>query len=147
MAHSLESRVPFLDNELVDFASRIPTRHLLNGSWIAGAQQDPNLCGKYILRKAMNGVLPQLITENRKQGFSAPDQTWYMQQLMGYIRSVILSDRALDRGYFQKPFLEKVLAEHIQGLANHRLLIWSLLSFEWWNRIFMDGETAPHHPG
>jgi len=140
MAHSLESRVPFLDNELVDFTSKIPAKYLIDSSWISGAGDDINLSGKYVLRRSMEGVLPDEIIKNRKQGFSAPDQSWYMQQLVDYIRSMILSDRALDRGYFRKNFLETILDEHVRGDANHRLLIWSLLSFEWWNRIFIDGE-------
>jgi len=48
----------------------------------------------------------------------------------------------MDRGYFQKQYLENILNEHISGKVNHRLLIWSLLSFEWWNRIFIDGERV-----
>jgi len=141
MAHSLESRVPFLDNELVDFTTKIPTKYLLSESWIKEAKHDINLSGKYILRRAMEGVLPSEINRNRKQGFSAPDQSWYMQKLVQYIRNNILSERSLSRGYFQKKYLEKILDEHISGKKNHRLLIWSLLSFEWWNRIFIDGES------
>jgi len=140
MAHSLESRVPFLDNELVDFTTKIPCKYLLNDSWIESAGTDVNLSGKYLLRKGMEGILPKEIIENRKQGFSAPDQSWYMQQLVRFIRHLILSDRSLDRSYFNKEYIETILDEHLRGEANHRLLIWSLLSFEWWNRIFIDGE-------
>lgn len=142
MAHSLESRVPFLDNELVDFTSKIPAKYLLNGHWIEAAEKDLNLSGKYVLRRAMEGLLPREIIENRKQGFSAPDQSWYMQHLVKYIRGIILSERSLERGYFQKPYLDRILEQHISGKVNHRLLIWSLLSFEWWNRIFIDGELV-----
>ncbi|MBW2323582.1 MAG: asparagine synthase (glutamine-hydrolyzing) [Deltaproteobacteria bacterium] len=140
MAHSLESRVPFLDNELVDFTTSIPTKYLINDSWIKSANNDVNLSGKYIFRRAMEGTLPKVILENRKQGFSAPEQSWYMQRLVNYIKNVILSERSLNRGYFKRQYIEKVLEEHTAGKMNHRLLIWSLLSFEWWNRIFIDGE-------
>jgi len=142
MAHSLEARVPFLDNDLVDFTSKIPTNYLLNDSWHNGGKNDINLSGKHTLRRAMEGILPKEIIENRKQGFSAPDQSWYMKHLVQYIKSIILSDRSMDRGYFQKQYLENILNEHISGKVNHRLLIWSLLSFEWWNRIFIDGERV-----
>jgi len=145
MAHSLESRVPFLDNLLVDFTTHVPTRYLINRTWHEKAAEDINLSGKYLLRKAMSDLLPQEIIENRKQGFSAPDQSWYMQQLVRYIKSTILSEQSLDRGYFQREFIERILSEHINGEANHRLLIWSLLSFEFWNRIFIDGLT-PDRP-
>jgi asparagine synthase (glutamine-hydrolysing) len=90
----------------------------------------------------MQNLLPPEIIQNRKQGFSAPDQSWYMQQLVEYIRSIVLSDRSLDRGYLQRAYLERVLEDHVAGRANNRLLIWSLLSFEWWNRIFVDGESV-----
>ncbi len=141
MAHSLESRVPFLDNELVDFTTHIPTKYLINNEWLGAASDDINLSGKYVLRQAMKGILPREIIENRKQGFSAPDQSWYMNQLVQYIRDIVLSERSLDRGYFRREFIEKVLDEHVSGRVNHRLLIWSLLSFEWWNRIFVDRES------
>ena len=140
MAHSLESRVPFLDNELVDFTTKIPCKYLLNNKWIKAAQDDLNLSGKHILRQAMADLLPREILENRKQGFSAPDQSWYMQHLVEYIKGTILCDRSLDRGHFEKDYIEGVLQDHVAGKANNRLLIWSLLSFEWWNRIFIDGE-------
>lgn len=140
MAHSLESRVPFLDNELVDFAMSLPSKYLLDSTWCEAVMQDCNLSGKYILRRAMSGILPNDIIQNRKQGFSAPDQSWYMKQLLEYVRSILLSSRSLDRGYFQRDYLERILAEHVAGKANHRLLIWSLLSFEWWNRLFLDGD-------
>ena len=142
MAHSLESRVPFLDNELVDFTTRIPSKYMLNDHWTESARSDINVSGKYILRRAMDKILPREIIENRKQGFSPPDQSWYMQQLVRYIKGTILSERSLDRGHFQKEYIEKILDEHITGQANHRLLIWSLLSFEWWNRLFIDGEKT-----
>ncbi|MBK7141058.1 MAG: asparagine synthase (glutamine-hydrolyzing) [bacterium] len=142
MAHSLESRVPFLDNALVDFAMKLPSKYLINTEWSEAVKSDANLSGKYLLRQAMKGILPNDIIENRKQGFSAPDQSWYMKQLVDYIRSTILSPQALDRGYFQKDYLEKVIDDHVSGRVNHRLLIWSLLSFEHWNRLFLDGEAV-----
>ncbi len=142
MAHSLESRVPFLDNELVDFAMGIPSQYLINRNWTDAVKTDTNLSGKYILRRAMSGILPSEIIENRKQGFSAPDQSWYMRQLVEYIRSIILSPRSLDRGYFRKEYLETIIEQHTTGKINHRLLIWSLLSFEWWNRLFLDGDSV-----
>ncbi|MBW2062735.1 MAG: asparagine synthase C-terminal domain-containing protein, partial [Deltaproteobacteria bacterium] len=147
MAHSLESRVPFLDNELVDYTRTIPSKYLINGSWIKSANHDVNLSGKYIFRRAMEGILPKEIIENRKQGFSAPDQSWYMQQLVKYIKSVVLSERCLERGYFKRQYIEKILEEHTCGQKNYRLLIWSLLSFEWWNRIFIDGERIKQTEG
>jgi asparagine synthase (glutamine-hydrolysing) len=134
MANSLEARVPFLDNELVELALRIPV-HL---------QYDAS-SGKRILREAMKGLLPDDVLARPKQGFSPPDQSWYRGPTMEYIKSVLLAPRTTSRGYFRAPWVERTLAEHSAGRANHRLLIWSLLCFEWWNRLFIDGEQPDRH--
>jgi asparagine synthase (glutamine-hydrolysing) len=133
MAHSLEDRVPFLDNDLVEIARRIPAR-LKHG----------DETGKKILRAAMRDLLPAEITHKRKQGFSPPDGSWYRGPTMDYIREMLLNDRSLDRGYFEPDYIVAMLEEHLHGRVNHRLLIWSLLCFEWWNRLFVDGE--PERP-
>jgi asparagine synthase (glutamine-hydrolysing) len=90
MAHSLEARVPFLDNELVDLAVRIPSR-----------LKHADAGGKRLLRQAMKGLLSDEIIEKRKQGFSPPDQSWYRGPTMDYIREILLDPRSLNRGYFQ----------------------------------------------
>jgi asparagine synthase (glutamine-hydrolysing) len=134
MAHGLEARVPFLDNELVDVARRIP-----------GHLKHRDEGGKRLLRRAMQGLLPEELIKKPKQGFSPPDRSWYRGPTMVYIREILLDRRTLDRGWFQESYVRRVLAEHIDGRVNHRLLIWSLLCFEWWNRLFVDGETAARH--
>jgi asparagine synthase (glutamine-hydrolysing) len=134
MAHSLESRVPFLDNELVEVARRIPSR-----------LKHSNGGGKRILRQAMYGLLPDEIIDKPKQGFSPPDESWYRGPTMEQIRSLLLDRRTTERGYFQPAALHRVLDEHEAGRRNHRLLIWSLLCFEWWNRLFIDGERSSRH--
>ena len=134
MAHSLESRVPFLDNELVDLARRIPAR-------LKNADEG----GKRILRRAMSELLPAEILAKRKQGFSPPDESWYRGPTMDYIQEILLDARSLERGYFRPDYIRSMLEEHVRGRVNHRLLIWSLLSFEWWNRLFIDGESTVRH--
>jgi asparagine synthase (glutamine-hydrolysing) len=134
MANSLEARVPFLDNDLVDLALRIPI-HL---------QYDATT-GKRILREAVREFLPGDVVKRPKQGFSPPDQSWYRGPTMDYIKEIVLSPRAVSRGYFRTAWIERMLAEHSAGLTNHRLLIWSLLCFEWWNRLFIDGEQPARH--
>lgn len=134
MAHGLEVRVPFLDDALVDVARRIPTglKHT-HGE------------GKRVLRSAMATLLPPALLTKQKQGFSPPDQSWYRGPSMDYIRDLLLDPRTLARGYFQPAYVERILAAHLQGRVNHRLLIWSLLCFEWWNRLFIDGEPPLRH--
>jgi asparagine synthase (glutamine-hydrolysing) len=148
-AHALEARVPFLDDDLVDYSLSLPADYKLNLQGLLGS--DPGALngaalqssdGKYVLRAAMEGLLPEEILQKKKQGFSTPDDSWYRGGAPGYIRDIILSPRALERGYFRAEYIEKMLDEHVEGRKNHRLLIWSLLSFEWWNRIFVDGDRG-----
>jgi asparagine synthase (glutamine-hydrolysing) len=134
MAHGLEVRVPFLGNELVDVARRIPPRLQ------AGGQS-----GKALLRRAMADLLPASIVEKPKQGFSPPDESWYRGPTMDGIRALLLERRSLDRGYFQPAAVRRVLDDHLEGRRNNRLLIWSLVTFEWWNRLFVDGEPRARH--
>ena len=127
MAHGLEARVPFLDNELVDFALQIPGR-VRNGSSE----------GKKLLREAARGLLPDALVAKRKQGFSPPDRTWYRGQNLSYVREVLLDSSALGRDLFRPARVEQVIEQHSRGEADHRLLIWSLLCLEWWHRLFVD---------
>jgi asparagine synthase (glutamine-hydrolysing) len=151
MAHSLETRVPFLDNDLVSFALKIPSQYKLpfaNGistveENVVGAKTRffaQSNSGKHIFRQAMRGMVPDEILDRKKQGFSPPDQSWYRGPTMGYLRDVLLDDRALSRGFFDPETLRRIVHEHTEGKINHRLLLWSLLSFEWWNRTFIDEE-------
>ncbi len=146
MAHSLESRVPLLDNEVVDFATGLPTALLVNYGWAKNPTRDPNLAGKYVFRRAMEGVLPDAILTKRKQGFSAPEQAWYMGPLTDYVRRELLGPRAALLQLIEHQAIARVLDEHTSGKANHRLLIWSLLCFERWCRIFLLGESDDAGP-
>lgn len=129
MAHSVEARVPFLDNKLVDLVSRIPSElKFQNGE------------SKIVLKQAMQGLLPEETLRRRKQGFTPPDQSWYKRESLAYLRDLILGDRALARGYFQPEAVRRILDDHLNDRRNHRFLIWSLACFEWWNRLFVDRE-------
>ena len=132
MAHSVESRVPFMDNELVEFVLKMPASMKLNASSV-----------KHVLRESMRGLLPPEALSRKKQGFTPPDQSWYRKETADYINDLILGDRARDRGYFQPGYVEKLFADHTSGRGNHRFLLWSLMCFEWWNRTFVDGDPVP----
>jgi asparagine synthase (glutamine-hydrolysing) len=156
MAHSLETRVPFLDNTLVDFACRIPI-----GLKVAGINQlermDENLLrkkeeyrsrmhtGKNILRQAMARILPPDVTGARKQGFSAPDESWFRGRAEEYIRQTLLDPAARIHEYLNPAFVEQTLDEHITGRQNRRLLIWSFLSFENWLEQYQTPAAQPAH--
>jgi asparagine synthase (glutamine-hydrolysing) len=147
MAHSLETRVPFLDNQLVDFAMRIPVRMKVMGiEGLARLDEDyPRKkalyaqrmhTGKSILRKAAESILPANVRDARKQGFSAPDESWFRGKSEDYIRETLLQPSALLREYLSEDYIEEALRQHTSGERNRRLLIWSLLSFETWLRRF-----------
>lgn len=149
MAHSLETRVPFLDNELVDFAMKIPPSLKLKNlkNLIKIDENEPGKLRKYyektndgkiILRKAMQKLIPNKILEREKQGFSAPDGSWFRGESVEYLKSLLLSPKARIYNYLNPNFIKKRINEHAIGKVNYRLFIWSLLSFEWWLRLFLD---------
>ncbi|HLH65327.1 MAG TPA: asparagine synthase (glutamine-hydrolyzing) [Solirubrobacteraceae bacterium] len=131
MAHGLEARVPFLDNELVELALRIPARVR------AGSGE-----GKALLRHAARAFLPDALVRKRKQGFSPPDGTWYRGRNLSYVREILLDPGSLRRGLFRPEFVDRVIRDHADGKADNRLMIWSLLSLEWWHRMFVDDAGA-----
>ena len=147
MAHGLESRVPFLDNALVDFAMRVPVGFKLEADLLREAVDEDDIVkrqrfrrsseGKTVLRKAMQRLIPPEIIERKKQGFSGPYESWYRGESLDYIRRLLTSPRARYREFLEPGFVERVLAEHQSATRNHRLLIWSLLCFEVWLRRFM----------
>ena len=140
MAHGLETRVPFLDNELADLAWQIPPAMKVDLPRVA-AGADGHVCsadGKRILRRAMGRYLPEEFTNQPKQGFSPPDESWYRGPSMDYLKSVLFDKRTVERPWFDQDFIAKTLNEHFAGRQNHRLLIWSLLSLEWLQRHFVD---------
>jgi asparagine synthase (glutamine-hydrolysing) len=150
MANGLEERYPFLDNELVDFAMKIPVRYKL-GNFEKMIRIDENVTGKKnifrdyddgknVLRKAMLQVIPKEIIQRKKQGFSAPDESWYRGENASYVKELLLGYDVAMYDYINKSYVEKILHEHIDKHINHRLLIWSFLCFEWWCRLFLKNE-------
>jgi len=129
MAHSLETRVPFLDNDLVDFASQLPKslkiantpkevdENNLRDKEKAQAQ------GKTILRKTLSKYLDKQVTENKKQGFSSPDASWFKGESIDYVKKE-LSSHSLP---FNDESVQKILNEHLSGAKNNRLAIFSFL--------------------
>lgn len=147
MAHSLETRVPFLDNDLVDFALQVPVSLKVDG--LDNIERiDENVPrkmsvyhkkidkGKNILRNTMERILPSEITGAKKQGFSAPDESWFRGRSEGYVRELLLNGNARINEYLNPEFVKSTLELHSQQKENKRLLIWSLLSFEKWLDIF-----------
>jgi asparagine synthase (glutamine-hydrolysing) len=91
MANSLEARCPFLDQEFLEFSCAIPTKLKLKG-----------MTTKYILKRALQGIVPQQIIDRKKHGFGVPVGRWFRTSLNGYLHETLLSDVALARGYFDE---------------------------------------------
>jgi len=93
--------------------------------------------GKVILRKAMRELIPQEILEREKQGFSAPDASWFRGESIEYVKKTLLEKKARIYEFLNPVFIKRKIDEHTSGKKNNRLFIWSLLSFEWWLRKFL----------
>lgn len=146
MAHGLETRVPFLDNDLVDFAMRIPLHLKLRGR-SDEAIVDENTVGnkvesffeksrdgKLILRELSKRYVPDSIGGSVKQGFSAPDATWFRGQSVDFVMSVLASSETLLFDVFDRQTVQRLVKDHVEGKRNRRLLLWSLISMEMWLR-------------
>ena len=156
MAHGLEERFPFMDNDLVDFAMKVPVKHKLGNLTDEIAKINENETaekkksisyrefddGKNVLRKAMSDFIPETIINRKKQGFSAPDESWYRGKNAEYVKDLLLSENTVSSKYINKDYIIKTVDEHINKGINHRLLIWSFMNFEWWCRIFINGEKV-----
>jgi asparagine synthase (glutamine-hydrolysing) len=129
MSASLESRVPFLDNALVDLVAAIPARFKLQG-WKT----------KTLLREAVRDIVPPTILNRKKMGFPVPISTWLRGPFWPLLESVVLGERARARGLFDNANVEELAYEHRRGLADHSERLWLLLNLELWQRIFVDGE-------
>ena len=127
MANSLEARSPFLDHEFMEFAAKIPADLKLMGKTT-----------KYILKEALKGILPDEVLFRNKMGFGVPIDRWFRNELKDMAYDVILSERAMARGYFKKEAIKKILDEHTSGKWNWQNHIWNLLMLELWQRMFID---------
>lgn len=149
MAHGLETRVPFLDNDLMDFAQRLPVSAKL-GHLDDVVQLNENVPGpktreffaqardgKVLLREVMSRYIPPNVTKRAKQGFSGPDASWFRGESIKYITDVLFSGDPFIYEFLDRRIVEDLVEQHLQGRQNRRLLVWSLLYLETWCRIFL----------
>lgn len=144
MAHSLETRVPFMDNDLVDFAMACPVSLKLNrlqevikiNENEAGDKQGQYFRktndGKQILRDMMACYIPDEITKAEKQGFSSPDASWFKGDSIDFVRNRLLGNGARIYDVLDRGAVEELVGQHLRGEENRRLLIWSLLNVNEW---------------
>jgi asparagine synthase (glutamine-hydrolysing) len=150
MAHGLETRVPFMDNDLVDFAMSCPVNLKLNNlaEVVRINENDPGnkratyfqktRDGKQILRDVMGRYIPQDIVNGEKQGFSAPDASWFKGESIDFVTRQLFNGRANIYQWMDAAVVQGLLKEHLVGDKNWRLLIWSLLSVDRWASTFLD---------
>jgi asparagine synthase (glutamine-hydrolysing) len=129
MAASIESRVPFLDHKLVEFAALLPDRWKLSG-WTT----------KRVLRESMKGLLPESILNRPKMGFPVPFASWTRGRWNAVARDVLLDRRARERGLVDATAVDRLLTAHAEGRTDGGDRIWSLLNLELWHRTFIDKE-------
>ncbi len=128
MAASIESRVPFLDHVLVEFAAQLPDRWKLSG-----------LTTKKILRTAAQGLLPPEILNRPKMGFPVPFEEWSRGRWSGWVRDILLDRRTRERGLFDTVAVTRLLDDHVRGTRKVSDIVWSLVNLELWYRTFIDG--------
>jgi len=142
MAHGLETRVPLLDNDLVDFAMKCPV-NLKVRNLDSVLRVDENLPGdkrevyfaksqdgKSILREVMSRNIPEIVAKAKKQGFSSPDSSWFRGDSSNFVQQRLGREGASIYGYLDFEEIQSLLNEHQTGKVNRRLLVWSLLSLE-----------------
>jgi asparagine synthase (glutamine-hydrolysing) len=125
MAHSLESRVPLLDNDLVDFTLSLPVEYLVRGN-----------VGKRVFRDSVAPLLPRVIVEKPKMGFGPPDASWYRHQLRDFLEERLCSAELTRSAIFDPTFIRRKLDLHLSGQDNQVPLLWSALSVQSWHRQF-----------
>jgi len=129
MAVSLEVRAPYLDPRVDEFAASLPPRYKLHG-----------YTSKYILKKSAKGLVPPFVWRRGKKGFGVPFAKWLKGELRPLAHDLLSPERLRRSGIFDPAYVAKLQDEHERGIANHRKLLWTLLSFELWRESFV--ETA-----
>lgn len=149
MAHGLETRVPFLDNDLVDFAMALPVgTKVRNLDQIVAldendvtrkAQQNfqETRDGKYLLREVMSRHVPSEVTARKKQGFSSPDASWFRGESVDFVGKTLTEKPTAVSETLDSGVLQGLLGEHFAGKRNRRLLIWSLINIEFWKKLWL----------
>ncbi len=130
-AASVEVRVPFLDNELIGFMERVPPRLKLKG-----------FTGKYVLRQAMSGIVPDEVLRRRKAAFGAPIRKWLRYDLRATVDDLLSDEVVRQRGLFDPVAIRKLVSDDRNGIRDNAYRIWALLTLETWQRTFLDRSVS-----
>jgi len=131
MGAGIEARVPFLDHKVVEFAARLPQRLKVRG-----------LYSKIVLKRIAERHVPRDAVYRRKVGFTVPLTRWFAGPWRGLVSSVLLSDRCLDRGYYDADAVRSIVGSHVARRVDREQGIWLLLALELWHRLFVDDDGS-----
>jgi asparagine synthase (glutamine-hydrolysing) len=131
MGAGVEARVPFLDHRLVEFAARLPRRLKVSG-----------LRSKILLKRLAARYLPAQVIHRRKVGFTVPLTQWFAGPWRALLEDLLLSERCLDRGYYDPAVVRRIVAEHVERRVDREQGIWLLLALELWHRLFVDDDGS-----
>jgi asparagine synthase (glutamine-hydrolysing) len=126
MAVSLETRAPFLDPRIGEFAASLPLDYKLRGNK-----------GKYILKRAVESLLPRSILTRSKKGFGIPVAAWLNGRLNNLMHDLLSPERLADQGLFESNYVQLLITEHEKGIASHHKQLWTLLVFQLWYDSFL----------
>jgi asparagine synthase (glutamine-hydrolysing) len=136
MAHGLEVRPPLLEHRMVELAGHLPANLKLRGTKL-----------KYILRKVAARYLPRELVYRPKQGFGFPLARWMRTDLAPLLRRVMADSRFVMAGVFSRPYVDRLLEEHLAGRRDHNFRIWILLNLEIWHRLFLEQQSVEEVSG
>jgi asparagine synthase (glutamine-hydrolysing) len=131
MGAGVEARVPFLDHRVVEFAASLPQHLKVSG-----------LSSKIVLKRLAERYIPRETIYRRKVGFTVPLTRWFVGPWRGLIDDVLLSDRCLDRGYYDADVVRRIVEDHVQGRVDREQGIWLMLALELWHRLFVDEDGS-----
>jgi asparagine synthase (glutamine-hydrolysing) len=135
MAHSIESRVPLLDNEVIAFAASLPSSlKIKNGR------------RKHVLKEVAARLLPRDLLDRPKQGFGVPLGVWFRGNLRELFADTLLAPLSATNQYFRRPFVRRLLDEHLSGRRDHTLRLWQLVVFERWHSLYVTGRQGSAVP-
>ena len=131
MAASIESRVPFLDHALVEFAMTVPSELKVRG-----------MAGKHLLKAAMRGLLPDEIIDRKKMGFPTPWKAWLQGEQLSRVEAMLTEGPAAGRRLFRLDAVRRLIREHRARHVDHSERLWRLVNVEVWHRVFMDRDSS-----
>jgi asparagine synthase (glutamine-hydrolysing) len=136
MATSVEARVPFLDHRLVELAMGLPREMKYRDGQT-----------KYILKRALEGIVPERVIKRKKRGFGAPINEWMLGRLGSFVESSLLNSSLRRRELFDYDFIKRMLREHKGGKINYSFFLWSLLNLSLWYDHWIEGRAPSSSEG